>query len=460
MIIAFVEDPLKKPEPPNPLMNDAKDSTTKYIKTTALEKTIYKIGTLLQMSFGHLGADIVRENIVLLTTSQSDSPLEIMKVGHKINSIYMVCRINYYEAILECLEEDSTIYINKVVKIVHECVRRWNGSVNKNEGNLYLLTWKLPDVDDADHERNENLQELKTKLADQSLIAAVKVIAELRRAGELKSYFKNPNLLKYIGNSFETCVTFAIHQGWGIEGALGSEYKIDACYLSPQIAITYRIEQLCKYYDMPILLTENLYSLMSLKARNTLRKIDVITMKESSDPRGIFTFDISYTNLENTENIPDDHETGELIKLSEYANINVEGFKDKGMDYMFTLDNDIVEAQSNILEFNPLFRQLFKCYIAGEWTDAYECIQRCLECWEDDGPTKAILLHLSAYRYQQPDSWNGFRNIDDDLNKIYRDKVREQQAEENSHEGAHQQDQQHEQEADVSLQIVRPQLNL
>lgn len=100
---------------------------------------------------------------------------------------------------------------------------------------------------------------------------------------------------------------------------------------------------------------------MSLKARNTLRKIDVITMKESpSEPRGIFTFDISYPNLENTENIPDDHATGELIKLEQYANINIEGFKDKGVDYMFTLDSDIVEAQSNIQEFNPLFRQLFK----------------------------------------------------------------------------------------------------
>ena len=298
------------------------------------------------------------------------------------------------------------------MKIVHECVHHWSGAINKNEGDLYLLTWKLPNVDEVEHERNEDLQELKTELADKSLIAAVKIIAELRRSGELKSYYKNPHLIRQLGGTLDTCVTFAIHQGWTIAGAIGSEYKIDACYLSPQIAITYRVEQFCKYYDMPILITENLYSLMSLKARNTLRKIDVITMKESSDPRGIFTFDISYTNLENRESIPDDHEIGELIKLSQYANINIEGFKDKGVDYMFILDSDIVEAQSNILEFNPLFRQAFKSYIAGEWSEAYENIQRCLECWEDDGPTKAIQLYLSAYQYQPPDAWNGYRNID------------------------------------------------
>lgn len=185
---------------------------------------------------------------------------------------------------------------------------------------------------------------------------------------------------------------------------------------------------------MPILITESLYSLMSLKARYTLRKIDVITMKESSEAKGIFTFDVSYTNLENTENIPDDHQVGELIKLAQYANINIEGFKDQGVDYMFTLDNDVVEAQSNIQEFNPIFRQLFKCYIAGEWNDAYECVLRCLECWEDDGPTKAIQLYLSAYQYLRPDSWNGYRNIEIDLDRIYRDKVRDQQLDEQSQE--------------------------
>jgi len=244
MIITFVDDPLKKPEPPNPLQNDIKDSSTKYMKTTALEKTIYRIGTLLQMSFGQLGADIVRENIDLLTTSQSDSSLEIMKAGQRIDAIFMVCRINHYETILECLKEEAIIYINKVVKIVHECGYQWNGSVNKNEGDLYLLTWKLPNVKEGEHERNENLQEVKTELADKSLIAAVKMIAELKRAGELKSYFKNPNLEKNIEEGHDTLITFAIHQGWTIEGAIGSEYKIDACYLSPQITITYRIEQL------------------------------------------------------------------------------------------------------------------------------------------------------------------------------------------------------------------------
>lgn len=37
---------------------------------------------------------------------------------------------------------------------------------------------------------------------------------------------------------------------------------------------------------------------MSLKARNTLRKIDVVTMNECKEPRGLYTFDIGFTNAE------------------------------------------------------------------------------------------------------------------------------------------------------------------
>lgn len=40
--------------------------------------------------------------------------------------------------------------------------------------------------------------------------------------------------------------------------------------------------------------------------------------------------------------IPEDHDIGDLIKLPDYFNINIENFKNKGVDYMFTLDSDLV----------------------------------------------------------------------------------------------------------------------
>jgi hypothetical protein len=64
-------------------------------------------------------------------------------------------------------------------------------------------------------------------------------------------------------------------------------------------------------------------------------------MKECKEPMGIYTFDLSFNNVDN-DLIPEDHEVGNLIKLAQYETINIESFKNKGVDYMFTLDSDLV----------------------------------------------------------------------------------------------------------------------
>lgn len=140
--------------------------------------------------------------------------------------------------------------------------------------------------------------------------------------------------------------------GWTVQGAIGSDNKIDACYLSPQLQIANRLEELTQLYEMQIILSEPLYNYMSLKARNTLRKIDVILLnifghqglQAQVQPMGIYTFDMSFNNAEVSE-VPEEHQIGDLIKLTKYENINIENFKNRGVDYMFTLDGDIVGLQ-------------------------------------------------------------------------------------------------------------------
>ena len=176
------------------------------------------------------------------------------------------------------------------------------------------------------------------------------------------------------------------------------------------------MEKLCEYYDQQILLSEALYSIMSLKARNTLRKIDVISMKEWKEERlGIYTFDLSFGSHDFYA-VSEEHEVGDLVKLPEFETINIESFQKKsGVEYMFTLDSDIVNLQSHIKEFNPIFRQAFKFYIIGDWENACNSIERCLELWDNDGPSKALKYYMQFYRFQQPVSWNGFRNIDKEI---------------------------------------------
>jgi hypothetical protein len=48
---------------------------------------------------------------------------------------------------------------------------------------------------------------------------------------------------------------FGLHQGWSIEGAIGSFFKIDASYLSPHVNMSSRIEYCTRSYGVPILVS-------------------------------------------------------------------------------------------------------------------------------------------------------------------------------------------------------------
>lgn len=208
------------------------------MKTAELSKTIFRIGNLLQMSFGQLGAVVIKEN-----SSQGDGNFEIMIPGHRINVIFMVCRVNKYVDYCEVLKTHMTEFINRIVGILHECALRWDGAANKSEGEKYLITWKLPNTENqTDNEKNEWLMEQRTEMADKCLIAAVKIVSEMRRATNFSSFYRKSGMASRFGNTIRPYITFGLHMGYTIEGAIGSDYKIDACYLSPNVQITYRIE--------------------------------------------------------------------------------------------------------------------------------------------------------------------------------------------------------------------------
>ena len=157
------------------------------MKTIELQKTIFRIGNLLQMSFGQLGALIIRDQV-----SSGDGNLEIMIPGTKITAIFMICKINKFIDYTDVLKTNLTDFMNKITSIVHQCAFRWDGWANATEGDKFVITWKLPDLDSSssDFEKNESLQEQKTERADESLITAIKIVSEIRRATQFNVYFR------------------------------------------------------------------------------------------------------------------------------------------------------------------------------------------------------------------------------------------------------------------------------
>jgi len=136
------------------------------------------------------------------------------------------------------LQENILIFVNKIASIVHSTVDEFCGSPNKNTGDSFLCIWKFPDseiLEDMD-KRTIKLASSETvnSIADMALICFLKIIAKLNRKSEILEYKEYETIIEKIP-MFKVEMGFGLHIGWGIEGAVGSNFKIDATYLSPHV---------------------------------------------------------------------------------------------------------------------------------------------------------------------------------------------------------------------------------
>ena len=86
---------------------------------------------------------------------------------------------------------------------------------------------------------------------------------------------------------------FGLHLGWGIEGAIGSFYKIDCSYLSPNVNTAARIETATNIYGVDILVSETIHDCFSDYTKKLCRQIDRVALKGCLDPVNIYTIDIN-----------------------------------------------------------------------------------------------------------------------------------------------------------------------
>lgn len=121
----------------------------------------------------------------------------------------------------------------------------------------------------------------REEIADRSVIAAIKSISEIGRAPDLQAYSRHPKISHRFGERYSIRISFSLHTGRSIEGAVGSEFKVDACYLSTDLQILHRIDQLCDLYDRTILLTGDLQKMLSEKGKEITRMIESVVMNES-----------------------------------------------------------------------------------------------------------------------------------------------------------------------------------
>merc|ERR1719183_2017217 len=95
-----------------------------------------------------------------------------------------------------------------------------------------------------------------------AIMSFIRVVAEINKSRVLAVYRGHPGLLQRIPR-FRVQLGFGLHCGWAIEGAIGSEFKIDASYLSPNVNVASRLEAATEQFNVWILISHFMVNLCS-----------------------------------------------------------------------------------------------------------------------------------------------------------------------------------------------------
>ena len=322
-----------------------------------LGSSMLKLTDLLKTSLGEAGSAIIKNNL-----DGDDEGLNAMVPGTKMMGYFGFCDVRSFDVCLQVLEEDIMVFTNTISGIIHKKVSEHLGAPNKNIGDSWLSVW-------TDREEATYAVEDGVTFADHALLAYVETFQDIGTNSVLSDLGKRPGFLATYPDGYKPSMGAGLHHGWAIEGAVGSQAKVDATYLSPHVNMSARLEAATKQFDCSILVSEEFYNRMSPKYQRHMRKVDRVMVVGASWPMILYAYD--------------------------------EG-EDEGNDAL---------AKKN--RFSQEFDNAVDKYIAGEWKDAKKLLFSCLGSRNNDvAATKLIDFMASAGRGDNPpDGWEGFRQL-------------------------------------------------
>eukprot|EP00437_Effrenium_voratum_P020984 CAMPEP_0181453264 /NCGR_PEP_ID=MMETSP1110-20121109/29635_1 /TAXON_ID=174948 /ORGANISM="Symbiodinium sp., Strain CCMP421" /LENGTH=820 /DNA_ID=CAMNT_0023577577 /DNA_START=314 /DNA_END=2776 /DNA_ORIENTATION=- len=372
------------------------------LETVILEKTIIKLGSLLALGFGEAGADIIGKNM-----SGSDSAgVNAMVPGRKCECIVGVLRVRDFSTATEVLQAKVMMFSNQIAEIVHGVCNEFHGAPNKNTGETFLVIWKA--VEDT----GSDCSDLLAKFAEGSIVSSAAVIGAVHRSPLLGSYREHPGLQFRLGADCRVHLSIGLHKGWAIEGAVGSEFKIDCSYLSPNVSIATTIERSSEVYGVSVMVAQSVVDLCSPSMRAQCRLIDKVVIRGSSAPMELFCVDLNYMSVEidftARPKVP--WNTRQRFKVRQWMEQEKNAVLTKDLSEVFESDEIILQMRECFtVEFFQLFNMGYQNYSQGEWQVARRMLMDIKSrLAPDDGPSTAL---LKLHGFEAPKEWQGVRDL-------------------------------------------------
>jgi len=375
------------------------------METMILEKTIIKLGTLLAIGFGEAGASIIGQNM----SGDNSAQVNAMIPGSQVDCICGQIRIRDFAVATEVLQAKVMTFVNQVAEIVHGLADEFFGAPNRNTGDTFLAVWVTYGMDDM----------LISRFADMALLALVRMFGGVHRSTVLSSYRGHPGLQQRLGKFFRVSLSFGLHYGWAIEGAVGTEFKIDASYLSPNVTVTEGIEKATNTYGVNFLLTQSVFDILTPGMQGKCRLIDRVMLTGSVKPLDLFVVDLTPMFL--TVEVPKE---SSCVNWGSRQRFRMRQFLDAEKAQKLCEDTSILGMFNNDLDVNTMrapytlpflhiFTMGYQNYSQGEWQVAQNILEKSRKMLGfEDGPSARLLTFMGSCNFEAPEGWVGMHSLD------------------------------------------------
>ncbi|KAL7539624.1 hypothetical protein ACHAWF_006463, partial [Thalassiosira exigua] len=268
----------------------------KGMETTFLLSTIQRIGSLMQVGFGSAGVEIIRDNFLERGghTTRKDELLLRNKEGSSVSCVFLFCDIRQFTDATECLQEEVFVFTNKIASVIHTICHSYGGSANKNIGDAFLVSWQLDEVPTKKEDDESDLTSdnpgfyASANQADKALLSVVHISMALHYD---EYYLDGMNqtarerLQRTLSQRQGPIVQmgFGLHAGKAVSGALGSNLKLDATFVSEEVDRAEFLEGLTKQYEVPLLMSDTFHQLLSKSTQLRCRKVDRLIVLTADD---------------------------------------------------------------------------------------------------------------------------------------------------------------------------------
>ena len=236
----------------------------------------------------------------------------------------------------------------------------------------------------------------------------LKILAKVNKDPEILKYRTHQKLLQRMPN-YEVKMGFGMHLGWAIEGAIGSQFKIDASYLSPNVNIASALEGSTKIYGVPLLISGSLYDKFSDPIKKYCRHIDTVCIKGNSRPIRLYTSDCDFSEFLPLKNC--DRSKNFFRRKKRLLKRSLDK-QETTTEIIFNKSKEIKLMRKHFSEeFYEHFELGINLYLEGEWSIAKLELEQALNYKSKDGPSISLLNFMSETAFKTPSDWKNSRYL-------------------------------------------------